>query len=133
VFSLFAQNPVVSGRVTDSTGAVIGGATVELTSRATAIKYQSQTNGEGYFVMPPVPPGVYDIEARMQGFAASRIDGFTLEVGQQRTINLSLKPGEITTASRLSTLLVITPAPSLPPAEFDLWHLLKRRTSANRI
>jgi hypothetical protein len=44
VFSLFAQNPVVSGRVTDSTGAVIGGATVELTSRATAIKYQSQTN-----------------------------------------------------------------------------------------
>jgi hypothetical protein len=86
---LVAQNPVVSGRVTDSSNAVIGGATVELTNRATAIKTPTQTNGEGYFVLPPVSPGVYDIEARMAGFSAARIDAFTLEIGQQRTISRS--------------------------------------------
>ncbi len=92
---LLAQNPVVSGRVTDSSDAVIPGATVTLTARATGMKATTLTNEEGYFVLPPVAPGAYEASAAMQGFSVSRVESLTLEVGQSRTLNFKLQIGEL--------------------------------------
>ncbi|MBI2689051.1 MAG: carboxypeptidase regulatory-like domain-containing protein [Acidobacteria bacterium] len=93
--SLLAQNPVVSGRITDSSGAVIPGARVQLTNSATAIAASAETNGDGYYVLPPVQPGPYNITASATGFKEARIDGFRLEIGQSRSVNLQLSPGEV--------------------------------------
>ncbi|MGH9660598.1 MAG: TonB-dependent receptor domain-containing protein, partial [Bryobacteraceae bacterium] len=95
LFPLAAQNPVVSGRITDASGAVIAGAKVEVTSRGTAIKTATETNEEGYFVLPPVVPGVYDITASSAGFKEARLDAVRLEIGQSRTVQLQLQPGEV--------------------------------------
>jgi hypothetical protein len=92
---LAGQNAVVAGRVVDSSGAVVPGAAVELTNRATGIRAATTANAEGYYVMPPQLPGVYDIVASATGFSATRLDGITLEVGQSRTVNLQLKPGDV--------------------------------------
>ncbi len=92
---LWAQNPVISGRITDSTGAVVPGARVELTNRDTGVKTNTDTNAEGYFVLPPVPPGVYDVTASVRGFKEARVDAVRLEIGQSRTLNLQLEPGEV--------------------------------------
>jgi len=70
----FAQNAVVSGRVTDSSGGVIPNVAVELINNATQIKSPTMTNGEGIFVFPSVPPGAYEVNARITGFAASHIE-----------------------------------------------------------
>ena len=91
----FAQNAVVSGRVTDSSGGVIPNVAVELINNATQIKSPTKTNGEGIFVFPSVPPGAYEVNARVAGFAASHIDSVTLEVGQSKTLNITLTPGDI--------------------------------------
>jgi len=93
--TLFAQNPVVSGRVFDSTDAAVPGARVGLTNRNTGVQMATDTNGEGYFVLPPVPPGSYQVTASAPGFKQARIEAFTLEIGQARTINLTLQPGEV--------------------------------------
>ncbi|MBL8209119.1 MAG: carboxypeptidase regulatory-like domain-containing protein [Bryobacterales bacterium] len=93
--SLLAQNPVVNGRISDSSGAVLPGVKVELKNRATGVLTATQTNGEGYFVMPPVAPGPYDITAAATGFKEARIEAFRLEIGQARTVNLQLQPGEV--------------------------------------
>jgi len=92
---LFPQNPVVSGRISDSTGAVIPGAKISLTNRNTAIVNTTDTNAEGYFVLPPVSPGVYDVVASATGFKEARVDAFRLEIGQSRTLQLQLQPGEV--------------------------------------
>ena len=55
---LIAQMSVtgsVSGTVLDSSGAVIPGATVKLTSAATGDTRQTKTNGEGLSLLPPCP------------------------------------------------------------------------------
>jgi len=91
----FAQNAVVSGRVTDSSGGVIPNVAVELINNATQIKSPTMTNGEGIFVFPSVSPGAYEVNARAAGFAASHIDSVTLEVGQSKTLNITLTPGDI--------------------------------------
>jgi hypothetical protein len=92
---LLAQNPVVSGRISDSSSAVIPGAKVTLTNRNTAIQNATDTNAEGYFVLPPVPPGVYDVIASATGFKEARVDAMRLEIGQSRTLQLQLQPGEV--------------------------------------
>src|SRR5687768_8104646 len=77
-----AQNPTVSGRVTDVSGAVVPGAAVELRSLSTGVANATTTNAEGYFVLPPVPPGSYDTVATATGFKESRVDAVRLEIGQ---------------------------------------------------
>ncbi len=92
---LLAQNPVVSGRVLDSSGAAIANARVEMTNRNTGVRSETGTNAEGFFVLPPVAPGTYQIAASAAGFKEARIESFPLEIGQARTVNLRLQPGEV--------------------------------------
>ena len=90
-----AQNAVVSGRVTDTSGGVIPNVAVELINRATQIKSPTLTNAEGIFVFPSVPPGAYEVTAKIAGFTASRIESVTLEVGQSKALNFTLAPGDV--------------------------------------
>ncbi|HEU0141866.1 MAG TPA: carboxypeptidase regulatory-like domain-containing protein, partial [Bryobacteraceae bacterium] len=92
---LLAQNPVVSGRVTDSSGAVVPNTQVQLKNAGTGVLNTTTTNDEGYFVLPPVPPGFYDVVAAATGFKEARVDAVRLEIGQTRTINLQLQPGDV--------------------------------------
>jgi Carboxypeptidase regulatory-like domain/TonB dependent receptor-like, beta-barrel len=91
----FAQNAIVSGRVIDTSGSVIPKVAVELINRATQVKSPTLTNAEGIFVFPSVPPGTYEVSARISGFTSSRIESVTLEVGQSKTLNLTLAPGDV--------------------------------------
>jgi hypothetical protein len=92
---LTAQNAVVSGRVSDSSQAIVPGATVEIVNTGTNVTNRTTTNSEGYFTFPPLTPGAYTLTASSPGFKAARVDGIVLEVGQQRTIALVLEPGEV--------------------------------------
>lgn len=93
--AVWGQNTAVSGRVTDSTEGVIPNVTVELINRATQVKSATVTNGEGLYVFPSVNPGVYDVNARIEGFAAARVDAVVLEVGQYKTLNIRMTPGDM--------------------------------------
>src|SRR6266536_5973864 len=92
---LQAQNAVVSGRIVDSSDAAIPNVSVTLTNKGTSVRADTVSNGEGYFVFPPQAPGAYELSATAAGFSVARVDGITLEVGQSRTVSLTLKPGEV--------------------------------------
>jgi hypothetical protein len=109
----WGQNAVVSGRVTDSSGAVLPGANLELRNTATNVKLKTSSNAEGLFVFPPVIPGVYDVSAAAPGFSTAQLNGMNLEVGQSRTVNLALGPSpvaESVTVSDVAPLLTTTRA-----------------------
>ncbi len=90
---LYGQNAVVSGRVTDTSQSVVPNVTVELTNRETQVQLPTVTNAEGIFLFPSIPPGDYDVTASIAGFATTRIDSVTVEVGQAKTLNITLTPG----------------------------------------
>ncbi len=113
VFAL-GQNAVVSGRISDTQDAVIAGASIEILNRATGVRIISTANGEGYFVAPPLPPGVYDITVSAPGFSQAKIDAVTLEVGQSRTLNTQLTVGAIQ-----DTITVTDTAPLLTANRAD--------------
>lgn len=94
----WAQNAVVSGRVTDVSSAIVPGAAIEISNIATGVKFSTKTNADGLFVFPPLASGSYQIAASAAGFETSQISDVVLEVGQSRTINFTLKPGSISLA-----------------------------------
>lgn len=86
----------ISGTVTDSSGAVVPGASVVVTNTATAVvAFRGVTNESGNYSAPSLPVGTYRVAVEMKGFKKSEIQGVVLQVDQRARINVMLQPGEI--------------------------------------
>ncbi len=98
--SLFGQQLTgnLSGTATDSTGATVPGAAIELKNLDSGDIRTSKTNGDGYFVIPAVPPGKYSVKVSAAGFAAWQEDGIVVTQGASLTVpNIVLKVGSTKT------------------------------------
>src|ERR671918_504894 len=58
----------LTGTVTDSTGAVVAGAKLQITEQATGVKYSVETDNSGTYVRPLLKPGTYTVEVEATGF-----------------------------------------------------------------
>ena len=80
----------ISGRVADSTGAVLPGVTVTATNDATSVSRTTVTSAGGDFSVPDLQLGMYTIEATLQGFQTLRT---TVEVSVSQVASVDLKMG----------------------------------------
>lgn len=85
-----------TGRVADSTGAVIAGARVTITNVATNVARVAETNEAGNYTVPFVSPGVYDLQAETEGFKTALQEDWTLQVGDVARVDFSLEIGVVT-------------------------------------
>src|SRR5262245_55271931 len=81
------------GVVTDQTGAIVAGATITATNKATSAERSATTDGSGYYRIAGLTPGVYKIKTEAKGFTSQLNEDVTLNVGITITINATLKPG----------------------------------------
>src|SRR5439155_15227647 len=88
----------LSGTVTDSSGAVMVGATVTLTNSKTNIAQTVQTNSDGLYLFALVPIGTYDLAAEDAGFRKFVQSGITLEINQNARVDVRLEVGATTQA-----------------------------------
>jgi hypothetical protein len=86
----------LSGLITDSSGAAIANATVTTRNLGTGEVREVQTNGEGFYSLPNLLPGSYDVTVTAKQFTKTVQKGIVLTVGAQQALNLSLKPGQVT-------------------------------------
>src|SRR4030095_16094559 len=63
----FAQDAVLTGTITDSTGAVLPGVTVTAVNEATGNNYETVTDAAGVYRIP-VRVGMYKVTANLAGF-----------------------------------------------------------------
>lgn len=94
----FAQTDqgTIVGTITDSSGAVVPGATVTLTSADTGLALTRQTDQSGIYTFSPVKIGNYSLNVTSAGFAQMRREGLHLDIQQRLQVNFSLKPGGTT-------------------------------------
>lgn len=85
----------LSGRVTDSSGAVIPSANVTATQIGTGANTVVKTNDNGSFVFPSLPPAGYSLSVVATGFKGYIQKGIVLQANQSETINAVLQPGEV--------------------------------------
>src|SRR5580704_5602789 len=114
----------ISGRVTDPTGAVIAGATVELKSLDTGGTQVAATGGDGSFRFNLLKPGNYEITTGMIGFAKT-VRATSVEVGQTSQVDIALeisKTAETIEVSGEAPLISTEPgmATSFTPQEVAL-------------
>jgi outer membrane receptor protein involved in Fe transport len=84
----------VSGTVTDSSGAVITDASVDVTNVDTGVKQTVPTNAQGRYSVPGLPIGNYSIQASKTGFQTVIHSGITLTVGSQPVVDFAMPVGQ---------------------------------------
>src|SRR5215472_7974069 len=105
--SLWAQGGAsVSGRVSDSTGASVPGATVTVKSLENGATRVALTDDGGNFYAVALPVGPQEIRVEKMGFKSAVRTGIDLAVGQDAVVHLTLEVGE-----RAETITVTAEAP----------------------
>lgn len=94
----FAQSQfaTLSGTVTDSTGGVIVGASITVKPAHSADTRKTVTNQDGFFSVPTLPAGTYEVTVDMKGFKKWHGTDITLNGADSRSMNIQLQVGAAT-------------------------------------
>ncbi len=94
----------VNGKITDSNGEVLPGATVQLLYKPTNASFGVAANAEGRFTLSNLPPGgPYYIIISFVGYQTERQSDVNLKLGESLSLNLQLKDE----ARQLSDIIVV--------------------------
>ena len=83
----------LSGTVTDTSGAIIPGATVVIKSVATATQFDTVTNESGYSSVPALDPGVYTVTVTLMGFKTAVLNDVRINASTPATGKVALAVG----------------------------------------
>jgi hypothetical protein len=86
----------ITGTITDSSGAIIAGATVTLNNVDTGLTFERTTNSTGAYTFTPLKIGNYNLKVSAPGFEAVERTNVRVDVSDQVGVNLKLKPGNVT-------------------------------------
>ena len=91
-----ADNTALVGTVTDPTGSVVSGVKVVGTNRDTKVSYSGTSNAEGYYSIPFVSPGTYDINVETSGFKKMTATGVIVTINHAVRTDFTLSVGSET-------------------------------------
>jgi hypothetical protein len=83
----------ISGVVTDSSGAVLPGANVVATNTATGIQATVTSDAKGFYSLPTLAIGNYDVEITHPGFKTSRTTGLVIDANSALRVDATLEVG----------------------------------------
>ena len=86
----------VSGRVTDPAGATVSGAAVTAKNVETGETRSTVTDNAGHYWVPSLAVGEYEVHVTKQGFQEQVRAGIRLVVGQEASVDMALKIGQVT-------------------------------------
>jgi hypothetical protein len=115
----------LSGFVKDPDGGVLPGATVTVTSVATAVETHQQTGDTGGYQVANLIPGRYRVDIELSGFRKSS-QVVTVEVGQRARLDVELAVGSFT-----ETVTVVEAQPLLQSNDASLGAVIPQSQVAN--
>jgi hypothetical protein len=98
----------LSGTVTDASGAVIPNAQITATNKATGVSRDVSADAAGFYLIPNLLPGAYDVRVSAKGFSSVVQSNISLAVGAAQQLNFPMKVGETT-----QTIQVTEAAPQI--------------------
>src|SRR5947209_914379 len=118
----FAQTlGTITGEVKDSTGAVVPGATVTVTNKATNATRTTASNAVGLYDFPALPPGSYTIKTELDGFKTATSD-LELQVQQTARVDFRLELGTLS-----ETTMVTGVSPLVETANATIGTVIENR------
>src|SRR4051812_12433125 len=99
---------IVTGRVSDTSGAAVPGVRVTSTNVESGVTTSSLSGDSGAYTIPALPPGRYTLTAEFTGFKKFVREGLTFEVQGRPQLDITLEAGDVQ-----STISVTSEAPLL--------------------
>src|SRR5439155_24459874 len=113
---------VITGTITDSTGAVVPGATVTVRNMGTAEERVVEGNASGFYIAYSLPVGTYEVEATATGFKKVSRPNIQLNVADRLAINITLEVGAIN-----ESVSVTSTAPILETEKGDVGYAVQTK------
>lgn len=100
----FAQigTSTITGRVTDSSGAVVPSVNVTIVQKANNFTSTVVTNSEGIFRVPSLLPGAYRVTFEASGFKTVVNDNVELRTGDTLAVNAKMEIGQLSESVEVS-------------------------------
>ena len=92
----------LTGTVGDASGAVIPGAVITVKNENSGLARKTTANETGVYVFNQLQPATYTLTAEAPGMAPAEYRGIALQVGQERTANVTLQPSGVSTEINVS-------------------------------
>jgi hypothetical protein len=89
------SNGSISGRVTDTSGGVVSGASVTAKSEETGVPQNGKTNGSGIYNFTSLRVGPYTVTVSHAGFKVAEVKNVIVQVGQNTEQDISLQVGSL--------------------------------------
>ncbi len=86
----------LTGTVTDTQGALVGGAQITAKNNQTQAEFKTKANDEGGWTIPSMPNGMYTVTITAQGFKSTVIQNVAVETSVTATANAALEVGGAT-------------------------------------
>jgi hypothetical protein len=93
----------ISGTITDASSAVVPNALVTVKNERTGQARKVTANGQGVYLVTQLGPSTYTVTAEATGMAPAENSGVTLQVGQERTLNITVQPASVATEVKVSS------------------------------
>ena len=84
----------ILGTVNDPSGAIVGGASVQVRNLGTGLTRTTMTDDQGRYRVPELNIGEYEVSATLPGFQTAVRTGITLTVGAQLVVDFQLNVGQ---------------------------------------
>ena len=118
-----ADQGTITGVIQDSSGAVVGGANVTLTSVDTGLVVKAKADNGGVYVFSPVKIGNYTVTASASGFETTTETNLHLDLQQRLNVVVTLKPGAAS-----ETVTVSSEAPLMQTQESSVGQVMDTET-----
>lgn len=92
----------ITGFVTDPTGAIVVGASVEARDLGSNRVLKTVTSDTGSYTFSPLPIGLYQIRVSMSGFKMVEVDKVEVRVAQSTAQNVALQVGQVSESVSVS-------------------------------
>jgi hypothetical protein len=93
---------VVTGTVSDQSGAIVPNASVTLTNTGTGVTQVLTSNIDGIYRFSLVPPGTYSLSVTAGGFEKYVFQGIVVEASKTVPVNVTLEVGKSSTVVEVS-------------------------------
>jgi len=114
----------ITGKITDASGALIGGAKVTATDVARGTVWPTTTNEGGVFNLPRLPSGTYTVKIEKEGFQTAQRSNVLLQLNDIARLDIQLEVGSIT-----QSLEVAAESPLLQTQGTQLGQVIDSRTN----
>lgn len=102
VLSSFAQQGNVQGVVIDASGAAVPAAKITVRNVSTGVAQTVETNKEGFYSIPFLVPGPYEVMANATGFSPQTRTGLQLDVNMTARVDFTVAIGTVAEAVEVS-------------------------------